>query len=302
MPLIFGQGQIALMRGRAVNRRCNRYLSHHIRGHRPDLRRQHVLGLCPGIATDRGGQWVARHHTVGARAHTMLGSRPTEWGHRRHRHGGRTNGGRNLITGMHGLPPRRIPDNLNGGYKLIPIFYRAVARERSMLILVTGGARSGKSRYAQDLALSLTPNPVYVATARNWGGDFGDRIAQHQAERGPDWTNFETEKNVSTLPIRDRVVVIDCVTLWLTNYFLDLGEAIAPSLEAFQAEIDAIAPLPGTFILVTNELGMGIHPENAMARRFTDLQGYANQYIAARAQQVTFLVSGIPMQIKSTTE
>jgi adenosylcobinamide kinase/adenosylcobinamide-phosphate guanylyltransferase len=168
-----------------------------------------------------------------------------------------------------------------------------------MLILVTGGARSGKSRYAQDLALSLAPNPVYVATARNWGGDFGDRIAQHQAERGSNWTNFETEKAVSQLPIADRVVVIDCVTLWLTNFFLDLDEAIAPSLAAFQAEIDAIGQLPGTFIIVTNELGMGVHPESDMARRFTDLQGYANQYVAARAQQVTFLVSGIPMHIKT---
>ncbi len=167
-----------------------------------------------------------------------------------------------------------------------------------MLILVTGGARSGKSGYAQDLALGLSPHPVYVATARNWGGDFGDRIARHQAERGDCWTNFEAEKAVSALPIADRVVVIDCVTLWLTNFFLDLDEAIDPSLAAFQAEIDAIGQWPGTFIIVTNELGMGIHPESAMARRFTDLQGWANQYVAARAQQVVLMVSGIPVRIK----
>ncbi len=167
-----------------------------------------------------------------------------------------------------------------------------------MLILVTGGARSGKSRYAQDLALELSPHPVYVATARNWGGDFGDRIARHQAERGASWTNFEEEQAVSALPIGDRVVVIDCVTLWLTNFFLDLNEAIDPSLAAFQAEIDAIAQLTGTFIIVTNELGMGIHPESAMARRFTDLQGWANQYVAGMAQQVVLMVSGIPVKIK----
>ena len=167
-----------------------------------------------------------------------------------------------------------------------------------MLILVTGGARSGKSGYAQNLALSLASNPVYVATARNWGGDFGDRIARHQAERGDCWTNFEEEKAVSGLPIADRVVVIDCVTLWLTNFFLDLDEAIEPSLAAFQAEIDAIGQLPGTFIIVTNELGMGIHPESAMARRFTDLQGWANQYVAGMAQQVVLMVSGIPVTIK----
>jgi adenosylcobinamide kinase / adenosylcobinamide-phosphate guanylyltransferase len=167
-----------------------------------------------------------------------------------------------------------------------------------MLILVTGGARSGKSGYAQNLALSLADRPVYVATARNWGGDFGDRIARHQAERGDVWTNFEEEKAVSGLPLSDRVVVIDCVTLWLTNFFLDLDETIEPSLAAFQAEIDAIAQWPGTAIVVTNELGMGIHPESAMARRFTDLQGWANQYVAGRAAQVVLMVSGIPVVIK----
>jgi adenosylcobinamide kinase / adenosylcobinamide-phosphate guanylyltransferase len=167
-----------------------------------------------------------------------------------------------------------------------------------MLILVTGGARSGKSRYAQDLALSLSDRPVYVATARNWGGDFGDRIARHQAERGPNWRNFEEEKAVSGLPITDRVVVIDCVTLWLTNFFLDLNEAIDPSLAAFRQELGAIAAMPGTFIIVTNELGMGIHPESAMARRFTDLQGWANQDVAAIADQVVLMVSGIPVKIK----
>ncbi len=167
-----------------------------------------------------------------------------------------------------------------------------------MLILVTGGARSGKSGYAQNLALSLSDRPVYVATARNWGGEFGDRIVRHQAERGAAWTNFETEKAVSALPIADRVVVIDCVTLWLTNFFLDLDEAIDPSLAAFQAEIDAIEQWPGTTIVVTNELGMGIHPESAMARRFTDLQGWANQYVAARAAPVVLMVSGIPVVIK----
>jgi adenosylcobinamide kinase / adenosylcobinamide-phosphate guanylyltransferase len=167
-----------------------------------------------------------------------------------------------------------------------------------MLILVTGGARSGKSGYAQNLALALSDRPVYVATARNWGGEFGDRIARHQAERGAMWTNFEEEKAVSGLPIADRVCVIDCVTLWLTNFFLDLGETIEPSLGLFQQEIDRLMTMPGTFIIVTNELGMGVHPESAMARRFADLQGWANQYVAARADRVVLLVSGIPVVIK----
>jgi adenosylcobinamide kinase/adenosylcobinamide-phosphate guanylyltransferase len=167
-----------------------------------------------------------------------------------------------------------------------------------MLILVTGGARSGKSAYAQNLALSLSNQPVYVATARNWGGDFGDRIRQHQAERGEAWTNFEEEKVVSQLPLHDRVVVIDCITLWLTNFFLDGDADVEQSLRALQAEIDAIAQVPGTFIIVTNELGMGVHADTKMGRKFIDLQGWANQYVASKAEQVVLMVSGIPVKIK----
>ena len=167
-----------------------------------------------------------------------------------------------------------------------------------MLILVTGGARSGKSAYAQNLALELSENPVYVATARNWGGDFGDRIQRHKDERGEAWTNFEEEKKVSQLPLHDRVTVIDCITLWLTNFFLDGGENVDAALQELQQEIDQLEQLPGTFIIVTNELGMGIHADTDMGRKFTDLQGWANQYIAAKAEQVVLLVSGIPMKIK----
>lgn len=171
-----------------------------------------------------------------------------------------------------------------------------------MLILVTGGARSGKSGYAQQLALKLAENPVYVATARNWGGDFAERIRRHQAERGVAWQNFEEEKAVSRLPIRDRVVVIDCITLWLTNFFLDSDADVAVSLQALQREIDVIAQMPGTFIIVTNELGMGVHADTDMGRKFTDLQGSANQYVAAQSAEVVLMVSGIPVKIKGCGE
>lgn len=167
-----------------------------------------------------------------------------------------------------------------------------------MLILVTGGVRSGKSRYAQDLALERSDSPVYVATARNWGGDFGDRIQRHKDERGDAWTNFEEEKWVSQLPLHDRVVVIDCITLWLTNFFLDGGEDVAAALKEFQQEIDRLAQMPGTFIIVTNELGMGVHADTDMGRKFTDLQGWANQYVAAQADRVVLMVSGIAVKIK----
>jgi adenosylcobinamide kinase / adenosylcobinamide-phosphate guanylyltransferase len=167
-----------------------------------------------------------------------------------------------------------------------------------MLILVTGGARSGKSGYAQSLALELAAQPVYVATARNWGGDFGDRIRRHQAERCDRWTNYEAETHLAALPLDNQVVVIDCVTLWLTNFFLDRDNDIEASLTAFQSEVDQLIERPGTFILVTNEIGMGVHADTEMGRRFTDLQGWANQYVAQRAETVVLMVSGIAVPIK----
>lgn len=89
------------------------------------------------------------------------------------------------------------------------------------IVLVTGGQRSGKSGYAQKLALSLTANPVYLATSRVWDEEFRERVLRHQADRGPEWTNIEEEKYLSRHDLNGRVVVIDCVTLWGTNFFFD---------------------------------------------------------------------------------
>ncbi len=167
-----------------------------------------------------------------------------------------------------------------------------------MIVLITGGARSGKSKHAQELALSLSANPVYVATAKDWGGDFSDRIRRHQGDRGSEWVNYETQKHVSELPIQDQVAVIDCVTLWLTNFFLEYKNNIGQSLTAFKKEIDALAKMNGNFLIVTNEIGMGVHAETETGRKFTDLQGWANQYIAQHATKVVFMVSGIAVTIK----
>ena len=101
----------------------------------------------------------------------------------------------------------------------------------SRLILITGGARSGKSRYAQELALQLSGNPVYVATARNWDGELNQRIQRHQKERDERWTSIEEEKNISSLGLENKVVVMDCVTLWLTNFFVDNKNDIDKCLE-----------------------------------------------------------------------
>ena len=90
------------------------------------------------------------------------------------------------------------------------------------IILITGGARSGKSTYAEKLALELSPTPVYLATARIWDEEFRQRVIRHQERRGPEWTNIEEEKELSRHRLEGRIVLIDCITLWCTNFFFDL--------------------------------------------------------------------------------
>ncbi|WP_276480450.1 bifunctional adenosylcobinamide kinase/adenosylcobinamide-phosphate guanylyltransferase [Paraflavitalea pollutisoli] len=166
------------------------------------------------------------------------------------------------------------------------------------IIFVTGGARSGKSRYAQELALQLSPTPTYIATARKWDPEFQQRIDRHQADRDERWTSIEAEKQISQLPLTGKVAVIDCVTLWLTNFFVDHQYDIEACLADCKQEIENLLQQAGTFIIISNEIGMGVHAETEIGRKFTDLQGWMNQFIAARAHQVVFMVSGIPMVIK----
>lgn len=166
------------------------------------------------------------------------------------------------------------------------------------VILITGGARSGKSRYAEELALSLSKNPVYVATAHVWDDEFRERVKKHQERRGPEWTNIEEEMLLSRHDLTGRVAVIDCITLWCTNYFFQMQEVDA-CLEALKAELDKFIAKDATYIFVTNEIGMGGVSENAVQRKFTDLQGWMNQYVASKADEVILMVSGIPIKVKS---
>jgi adenosylcobinamide kinase/adenosylcobinamide-phosphate guanylyltransferase len=166
------------------------------------------------------------------------------------------------------------------------------------LVFVTGGARSGKSRYAQQLALELHNNPVYLATARHWDDDFEKRIQRHQSERDERWTSIEEEKHISSLSFANKVVVIDCVTLWLTNFFVDNKNDIETSLTQCKQEIDKLDTGNNIFIIISNEIGMGMHADTETGRKFTDLQGWMNQYIAQKANRVVFMVSGIPVVIK----
>lgn len=167
------------------------------------------------------------------------------------------------------------------------------------MIFITGGTRSGKSRFAQELALRHSNHPVYVATARVWDEDFRQRIRLHQQDRDDRWRSLEEERFLSRLPLDGEVAVIDCVTLWITNFFTETHGDVNASLEACRQEIDQLAKRNAMLIIISNEIGMGLHADTEAGRKFTDLQGWVNQYIAAAAQEVIFMVSGIPLTIKN---
>ena len=172
------------------------------------------------------------------------------------------------------------------------------------IILITGGQRSGKSQQAEQLALSLSPNPVYVATAHIWDEEFRERVRRHQERRGPQWTNIEEERNLSRHDLTGRVAVIDCITLWCTNFFFERNKpdweqpSVDEALEALKKEFDQFTSQDATFIFVTNEIGSGGVSTDAIQRRFTDLEGWMNQYVASKADEVILMVSGIPVKIK----
>lgn len=167
------------------------------------------------------------------------------------------------------------------------------------IILITGGQRSGKSTKAEELALSLSSHPVYMATAHIWDEEFRERVRKHQERRGPEWTNIEEEIHLSKHDMTGRVVVIDCITLWLTNWISSSQESIDNILTAAKKEFDAFTQHDATYIFVTNEIGLGGVSTNQLQRRFTDLQGWMNQYIAQKADEVILMVSGIALKLKN---
>ena len=166
------------------------------------------------------------------------------------------------------------------------------------IILITGGQRSGKSQKAESMALELSDNPVYLATAHIWDEEFRRRVKIHQQRRGPQWTNIEEEKWLSKHNLRGRVVVVDCITLWCTNFFFDLNDNVEQALTAAREEFDRFTAQQATFLFVTNEIGSGGVSTDEIQRKFTDLQGWMNQYIASRADEVYLMVSGLPLRIK----
>lgn len=163
---------------------------------------------------------------------------------------------------------------------------------------ITGGQRSGKSSFAQHLALELSDNPIYLATSRVWDEDFNNRIQRHKDDRGPQWENIEEEKQLDKLVLKEKIVVLDCITLWLTNIFHDNNYDIEKSLVQAKEIWDNLIKQNCTLLVVSNEIGMGLHAETEVGRKFTDLQGWMNQHIAEKANEVSFMVSGLPLKIK----
>jgi adenosylcobinamide kinase/adenosylcobinamide-phosphate guanylyltransferase len=165
-------------------------------------------------------------------------------------------------------------------------------------VLVLGGARSGKTRYALALAEAASPQRVMIATAQAFDDEMAERIARHQAERGAGWTTREAPTALVEV-LREaagpgRAVVVDCLTLWLSNLLL-AGE----DMEAATRGLAALAPrLDGPTIFVSNEVGQGIVPETPLGRKFRDRQGRANQALAAACDAVVLVTAGLPRLLK----
>ena len=173
-------------------------------------------------------------------------------------------------------------------------------------ILITGGARSGKSRFAEELAGGFDGSLCYLATAQAFDDEMHERIERHRLRRGPRWDTVEEPLLVPQALARIdgiyQAILVDCVTLWLSNLLLLLDEADSDSEAHLLGHVHrlagAIRILATPVILVTNEVGQGIVPDNALARRYRDLAGLANQILAASCDSVYVTISGIPLKLK----
>ena len=173
------------------------------------------------------------------------------------------------------------------------------AAGHGLVTLVLGGARSGKSRYAESLVEALPPPWIYLATAEARDTEMEQRIAAHRARRDGRWQTVEAPHDLAgalRATPTEAAVLVDCLTLWLSNRLLAEAD-MDREIERLEA---ALVEQKDTVVLVSNEVGAGIVPDNALARRFQDLQGTLNQRIAARASRVVFMVAGLPLQLKGT--
>jgi adenosylcobinamide kinase / adenosylcobinamide-phosphate guanylyltransferase len=170
-------------------------------------------------------------------------------------------------------------------------------RDARSLALVLGGARSGKSRHAEALVTALPPPWLYIATGEPRDNEMAARIAEHRARRGAQWQTVEAPRDLAAALAAapaGAAVLVDCLTLWLSNVML-AGSDVDAELARLER---TLVERSGYTVLVANEVGLGIVPDNALARRFRDSAGRLNQRLAAAADRVVLLVAGIPMKIK----
>jgi len=170
-------------------------------------------------------------------------------------------------------------------------------RDAPTLTFVLGGARSGKSRHAEAIVEACAPPWIYVATAQAFDGEMSARIAQHRARRGQHWQTHEVPTDLASFLAdvpEGMPLLMDCATLWLTNVMLADRDVDAECRRL----VDVLRRPRGNWVVVSNEVGSGIVPENALARRFADEAGKFNQAIAACANSVLLMVAGIAMRVK----
>lgn len=168
--------------------------------------------------------------------------------------------------------------------------------------LVLGGAASGKSAYAEELVLRTPGRPVYIATAQAFDGEMTDKISVHRARRGDIWTNVEEPLDltdaIAGVDAPDAVLLVDCLTMWLNNLMADDRDISAETAQL----VGTLADLQGKIVLVANEVGLGIVPDNALARAFRNLHGTLNQAVAGAADRVVFVAAGLPLALKGTLD
>ena len=166
--------------------------------------------------------------------------------------------------------------------------------------LVLGGARSGKSAHAERLAIASGLGVTYIATAEVLDEEMAERVARHRDERPSAWKTIEAPRALASILLAEaapnRCLVVDCLTLWLTNLMLDPDPGLLERERA--ALLDALPNLAGRVILVSNEVGLGIVPDNALARCFRDEAGRLNQFVATLCDHVVFVAAGLPLTLK----
>lgn len=172
-----------------------------------------------------------------------------------------------------------------------------------MLELILGGARSGKSRLAEKLAAESGLEVVYIATSQALDGEMSARVAQHRARRPAHWALVEEPVALARVlreqAREERCLLVDCLTLWLTNLLLLDDEArLAAERDAL---LDTLGELPGRILLVSNETGLGVVPMGELTRRYVDEAGWLHQALAERSRRVLFCVAGLPMILKGET-